>query len=518
MRRMKSPRFALLPLLIMLTACALSQASPPQAAPTPTTLRVIQSTPVPTLSRNPQPIASPPPAVTPTNDACQHAPDEPTTRHTVSADLDYANRTLIVQQRIDYINRTSSTLTALEVHIRANSATEVFILESVGLVPAAAPNYELTGQRLTIELPQPLQPGCSQGILLGYKVHVPPIDLASESAYQGYLGYSPRQMNLGQWLPVMAVHQDSGWLSNREIPIGEQEVLEVADWDVTLNIANAPDKLKVAAPGTILENTPGHWRFELAQARDFSLSLGDSFQITSQRSESGVKVELYTFADAVQQTDAGPIDGAAFALDSAVKSVDMYADLFGAYPYERLVVVQGDFPDGMEFSGIVFVGGEYFRSFGGPTSYLMLITVHEISHQWWYARVGSDQAQYPWLDEAFATYSEYIFIEEFYPGLKDWWWDFRVDRFSPEGYVDESVYDFTSRRAYINAVYLRGTRMLNDLRNDLGTEAFFDWLRRYADSGAGRLMTPADLWGLLSPAQLQATASTRQYYLKSVGS
>lgn len=515
MLEMMIPRLFLPVLLLVLTACALSQATTPAVPPTPTTLRVIQSTPVPTLSRDRQTISSPEPAATPTKGPCEHTADEPTTRHTISADLDYINRSLIVQQRIDYINRTSEDLNALVLHVRPNSVPGLFLLETLTLDGDTTPTYELTGQRLTIELPKVLASDCSLVLNLRFKLHVPAIDLTGANAYQGYLGYSPRQLNLGQWLPVVAARRGAEWISNREIPIGEQEVLDSANWDVMLTVSNAPDNLRAAAPGTVLENSPGKWHFQLTDARDFSLSLGEDFQMTSQRTESGVKVELYSFTDAVIQTDAGPIDSAAFALDSAVKSLSMYDDLYGAYPYDRLVVVQGDFPDGMEFSGIVFVGGEYFRSFGGPTSYLMLITVHEVSHQWWYARVGSDQAMDPWLDEALATYSEYVFIEEYYPALKDWWWDFRVDRFSPEGFVDSTVYEFTSRRAYINAVYLRGVRLLHDLRNILGTDAFFDWLRRYADTGDGRVMTSADLWGLLTPEQLNITTSARQRYLKT---
>jgi aminopeptidase N len=249
-------------------------------------------------------------------------------------------------------------------------------------------------------------------------------------------------------------------------------------------------------------------------ARDFSLSLGENFRVGRQRTERGVEVELYSFDDAQLQTEGGTIDSAAFALDSAVKSLEMHEDLYGAYPYDRLVIIQGDFPDGMEFSGLVFVGGEYFRGFNGPTSYLMIITVHEVAHQWWYDQVGSDQALYPWLDEALATYSEYAFIEEYYPALKTWWWDFRVNSLSPDGFVDSTVYEFTSRRAYINAVYLRGVRMLNDLRAALGTEAFFNWLRRYAETSAGRIVTPEVFWSLLTPAQYQATAAVRDRYLR----
>src|SRR5690606_13239018 len=147
--------------------------------------------------------------------------------------------------------------------------------------------------------------------------------------------------------------------------------------------------------------------------------------------------------------------------DVASKSMAKFADLFGPYPHSRIAVVEGDFPDGMEFSGMVFVSRDWFTRWPGTgASYLTIITVHEIAHQWWYAGVGSDQALAPWLDESLATYSEYIFYEEYYPDLKDWWWSFRVDAYSPQGFVDSTVYEFSSIREYINAVYLRGAHML----------------------------------------------------------
>jgi len=162
----------------------------------------------------------------------------------------------------------------------------------------------------------------------------------------------------------------------------------------------------------------------------------------------------------------------------------------------------------------VFVGGEYFRGLSGVESYLTLISVHEIAHQWWYSRVGNDQALHPWLDEALATYSEFIFIEKFYPTLTDWWWDFRVNRLLPQGFVDSTVYEFTSRRAYINAIYLRGVLMLHDLRQTLGDDVFFGWLNRYASTGSGRVMSPEDFWSLLTPEQLERTKPIRERYLQ----
>ena len=35
--------------------------------------------------------------------------------------------------------------------------------------------------------------------------------------------------------------------------------------------------------------------------------------------------------------------------------------------------------------------------------------VHETAHQWWYSLVGNDQTRWPFLDEALAGFSEYVY-------------------------------------------------------------------------------------------------------------
>ncbi|MCW5177358.1 gluzincin family metallopeptidase, partial [Burkholderia cenocepacia] len=113
-----------------------------------------------------------------------------------------------------------------------------------------------------------------------------------------------------------------------------------------------------------------------------------------------------------------------------------------------------------------------------------------------------------------ATYSEYIFIEEYFPNLKDWWWEFRVRSHTPQGYVDSTVYEFTSIREYINAVYLRGVMMLHAVRMDIGTEAFFELLRRYADVNSDKIAGATQFWSLMTPEQIKATENTRRAFLR----
>ena len=315
-------------------------------------------------------------------------------------------------------------------------------------------------------------------------------------------------MNLGHWLPTIALRRDGAWISNEAANVGEQTLAAPADWQVDLRVSDAPDALRLAAPGDVVSTGDQAWRISLPAARDFSISLSDHFHTLSRR-VNGTNVELFALADR---------PAAQHALNTAADALALFEDLFGAYPYSRYVVVEGDFPDGMEHSGLSFVGTNWFNSYANdPAGYLTLITAHETAHQWWYALVGSDSAQDPWLDEAFATYSEYIFLEEAYPDLRDWWWDYRVNSFvsgdGPYLPTDSSVYAFQSVREYINSVYLRGAKMLHGLRGAWGSDAFFAWLEAYVQANAGRVAQPDSPWELLTPAQLAAADPVRREYL-----
>lgn len=485
-------------ILLVLTACAGQPFN--GLAPTPTPRLATQSGPV-------------------IDDlACAPAGADALTRHSVTATVDYVARSVQVEQGVRWVNRTGSPIDEIVLLTEPNREPGVFTFDTVTLDDGSLPAYDLTGRRLAITLPAPLQAGCAVNFTLRFALAVPPVR-SGVNGYRGFFGYTDRQFNLGNWLPVVAARRDGAWVTHEVSFIGEQIAADTADWNVRLYVQNAPAGLLVAAPGQVSVQPDG-WTITHTASRDLAISLSDQFVVQT-RMAGEVTVELYTFSDTVVQTDAGIVDGAPVALDAAADSLALYADLFGAYPYDRFVVVEGDFPDGMEFSDLVFVSRDWFRTYNGtPQSYLVIITVHEVAHQWWFARVGNDQALTPWLDEALATYSEYVYYEEFHPDLREWWWAFRVDAFAPAGYtaagqVDSSVYAFGTIREYINAVYLRGARMLHELRAALGTEAFFAWLRSYAAAGEGRLVTPDVIWSLLTPDQWAQTGDIRSRYLSA---
>lgn len=512
------PRWLLIT-VILLSACSLGRAE--VAPPTSTALILMtQSSLVPPSTRDLQtaPNRNPEPTAEVLDEACTRSAGQATARNVINAQVDYDGKQIEVHHTIHYVNRTNDSFSEIVFDVEPNRMPGAFVLHTV---TASQPLdvVEMVGRRLTLDLTGTLAPGCPIDIALEYTVS-PPHIATGISGLTGYFGHTNRQLNLGHWLPSLAVYRDGAWITHDVTVIGEQTVVDVADWDVTLTVSNAPPTLIVAAPGIESRPRDDQWHFELNGRREFAVSFSPFFRVASAYSDQGVEVQIYTFDDAVVDTPAGRVDGALQALEAAVQSLSMYSDLFGNYRDNRYIVVQGDFPDGMEFSDLVFVGDQWFRTNpGSPQSYLTALTAHETAHQWWYARVGNDQAVEPWLDEAFATYSEYLFYEEFHPDLKDWWWNFRIFSFVPANFsgrhVDSTVYEFATVRDYINAVYLRGAEMLDAFRGELGTDAFFDWLNRYSEIGTDRVVSANALWALLTPEQLEAIRLTREEFLNA---
>ena len=163
-----------------------------------------------------------------------------------------------------------------------------------------------------------------------------------------------------------------------------------------------------------------------------------------------------------------------------------------------MTAVEADFDDGMEFSGLYFLGNEYYARYDlTPQNYATLLAAHETAHQWWFERVANDQAKEPWLDEALSTYAEHVFLETAYPDLVSWWWLFRVDGFEPKGWVDTSIYGGGKFRPYVNAVYLRGAHFLEDLRGRMGNEAYFAFMRDYLTQMSGGIATKENFLTIL---------------------
>jgi hypothetical protein len=449
---------------------------------------------------------------------CAADPSSHVVNYDVNATVDNDAHTATVLLKTIYRNETGKTQQQLVFDIESNRKAGVFSLNrfEVTSPPANLKSYSLDGPRLEVNFNNPLTVHCTVTITLGFIIKPSQIT-QSYLGNTGYFGYSERQFNLAEWLPKVAPWLNGEWYTAKETLLGESIVSELGDFTAKVTVEGKnKDKLEAVGPGEVQRISDDTWTFKLVGARSLTVSICQSVSKLTAKSTSGVNLEFYYFLpnQALKTQEANPPGAPQYALDTARQAIDLYTKIYGDAPFKRLVLVEADFPDGMEFSGLVFVSQYWFSVYHGqPDTWLTVITAHEVSHQWWYSLVGNDQGNEPFLDEGLAVYSEAIYIETYYPNLLPWWWNFRVKSYSPQGYVDSKVYDFQNLRMYLNAVYLRGALMLQDIRMAIGDKAFFQWMRDYRTARAGKISTSVDLWEAMTPEDYIKTGPVRGKYL-----
>jgi hypothetical protein len=450
----------------------------------------------------------------PTVDPCPPQLDTSPAQYAVATAIDIPQRKVTSSVQAIYRNETEKPLDTLVMLVDANRVPGAFALVDLrGADSTTVKQYTLTGPRLDIQLTSPLAVGCSASISFTFDLTLFDVEMARLP----YLAYTANQLNLGHWLPQFPPLINGEWFIPREWTIGEYWTDALGDYDVQVRLTG-DDKAIVIAPGEEQRISADTWRFKLNRARSFTVAVSAMMSQLTTATKDGLRIDLYYFTNGqpAKSPDGKPINGPQHALDTARAAAEQFADMLGALPYQRLVVIEGDFRDGMEFSGIVYVGQRWFSEFDGKLdSWLTLITAHEVSHQWWYSLVANDQNAAPFLDEGLAIYSEVLYLQAHYPELVPWWWTFRVKIFQPQGFVDARAEEFSSGRLYINAVYLRGALMLQAIREQIGDEAFLAWLKRYTKDNWGRITTPLDLWQAMDAKDYASIENIRRQYLRN---
>lgn len=448
----------------------------------------------------------------PTADLCPQEATSPS-RYNVATLIDLPKRRVTASVQAIYRNDTDRPLDTLVMLVDSNRVPGAFALADLrGTDRTVVSQYTLTGPRLDIQLASPLEIGCSASLAFTFSLNV----FKLEDARLPYLAYTDNQFNLGHWLPQFPPIMDGEWFIPREWTIGEYWTDGLGDYDVQVRVTGDPHAI-VIAPGDEERLSEDTWHFKLTDARSFTAAVSAAMSKLSMVTKDGVRLDLYYFTQGqpAKSPDGTPINGPQHALDTAKAAAEQFTEWLGALPYHRLVVIEGDFRDGMEFSGIVYVGHRWFSEFDGKIdSWLTLITAHEVSHQWWYSLVANDQNAAPFLDEGLAIYSEVLYLQAHYPELVPWWWTFRVKIFQPQGFVDAKADEFSSGRLYINAIYLRGALMLQAIRETIGDEAFLSWLQRYTKNNREHIATLRNFWGAMNPDDYVRIGDIRRQYLR----
>lgn len=416
----------------------------------------------------------------------------------IYAVLDTENKVLTAEQKVTYVNNENTELSELYFHVYSNAfkkkETAPFLFDDFskayprGFLPGysdidlvelldgqsrKALEYNLQGEGetiLKIKLHEPLPPQRKININLKYKVVIP-------SAGERF-GYGEANINMGNWYPVAAVYDDDGWNLDKYYSVGDPFYSDASNYIVNIK---APKEYIIASSGSLSEEkTEGDhkvWKFAAANMRDFAFVASDRFEIDEGKAGDTIVRSYYYKGHEKKGKEA---------LEYGKRSIEIFNEKYGKYPYPLYSVVETEFPSGMEYPGLVYINTTYYDNECSSDN-LLYTTVHETAHQWWYGVVGSDQIDEAWLDEGFATYSEGVFTEEEFGKENGKIYFEYLEKAAKEdiqagaydGVILKSLSGYENWDDYGPAVYTGGAVLLNKIRRQVGDKTFFKILQRY---------------------------------------
>ncbi len=465
-------------LTILLAACQNPNSVPP--LPTVTRTPIPTATPIPptpTLTLTPSPTPTPAPLVTP--------PAEGIPAYTLDIMLNYADRRLDVTQQVLLHNSSPDVWEEVVFAVPPAHQPEVFTVTHAEVTTAwdqLSTHTTLSHTMLHVPLPVAVPPDAPVLIKLEFMLNIPTVG-PTDWLPHGNLGAGERLIQAGDWHPTHVPYKSKqGWQTWNYYLVGDPNIYSIASYDVTLNT----DAMTViAAPGYVSQVAQMH-HYHLDRARCFAFLASPEYYVLEDTA-GAVPMHVYYLPEYAEAAQA--------VIDTVQQALPLYEEIYGPYPTADLVVAQNAYYGAMEYSGLISMSGYAYDAYTDhPLTPLVVLTVHELAHQWWYGAVGNDQVHEPWLDESFAKYSEVLFYQRYYPELTDRWWNTHVYNRDLSGPLDSSIYDFSSTPAYIDRVYAQGARFLADLRGLMGDPAFFAFTKAYRAYGDGRIVTQDDFF------------------------
>ena len=292
---------------------------------------------------------------------------------------------------------------------------------------------------------------------------------------------------------------DLGWQTDgREAfvvsePSGAQTFFPVSDHPTdkatyTIRVT-APEDQTVAANGLLVgENDTGHgtraWTYE---ATDPMASYLVQIAIGDYELVDAGKVGDVTIRHAFHRSQ---LDDATEATAGTADMITLLDDIYGPFPFEAygVLVVDEALGFALETQTMTIIGSDLAANRQRADQILL----HELAHQWVGDAVSPATWRDIWLNEGFATYAEWLWLERAHgvPAADS------AREYEGETELDLPPGDPGSEELFDGSVYIRGGMTLQALREAVGDEAFFQILRRWVDEHRGGTASTEDFVAL----------------------
>jgi hypothetical protein len=402
------------------------------------------------------------------------------TNYSLDLVLDPSTHSISGNMILEYINTENIGLDVLYFHLYPNASENEdipgYILINSVKTADTLQNlpYSFGIQLLNVTLPQAIAPQETVSIRIEFHTYI-----TNNQSYRLTYGDEPEKglvYALCTYYPILAVYDNTGWNLEPQYFVGDPYYSDLANYYVNLTV---PTEYVVASSGQVITqmdlNSKQKYVFKLLKARDFSFAVSPNFIVeTGSFGEIDICIYYLPFVS-VNWTDV--------ALDYVLYSLELFTDLYGAYPYPTFSVASTyGFYGGMEWPGLVYIQAGF--------RWVETAIVHEVCHQWFYAVVGNDQIDEGFLDEGIVCYNHWYYFEHRYNWngfFEEHLWRTATTSNStafPEGLViNRSINDIVERNLdpqyYWESAYHKAPAVYHLLRTYVGDEVFFSAIRRY---------------------------------------
>ncbi|WP_251953210.1 M1 family metallopeptidase [Salinibacter ruber] len=365
-------------------------------------------------------------------------------------------------------------------------------------------SYEMYDTVLRVDLAEPIPPGTSTTFVMDYRSQVP---LQTRRSGRNSRG-DDIDYTMTQWYPKMAEYDERGWHANYYInreyyaPYGEFDVEITLPAEYTIGatgVLQNPDEVghgyDIDGSGTwrpsdgLPDADTLTWHFRAEDVHNFAWS-ADPDYIHDKVTADGTTHHILYKPEVAEQWRP---------LRNNMPDLTAYfSDEYGDYPYPQMTVAQGG-DGGMEYPMFTVVSSYDGPEFEEKSSYRSILgtTVHEFAHMWFYSALGSNEADYAWMDEGFTSYA----TTEGMAHLAGQPADHTGARQSVVTMHKLGIAEpfstpadwFSTNTAYGITSYPGGQMLVDMLGYVMGDAQRDQWLRRYFRERAGMHPDPFDL-------------------------